>query len=49
MIKVVCSPMNTMSSTVEEEKVDERKTTLIKGTGTPAEEKEEEREQEKAT
>jgi hypothetical protein len=36
-----------VSSTVDEEKNDERKTRLIKGTGTPAEEKEEEREQEK--
>ena len=37
-----------MSSTASEEKDDERKTMLIKGTGTPAEEKEEAREEEKA-
>jgi hypothetical protein len=36
-----------VSSTVDEEKDDERRTRLIKGTGTPAEEKEEDREQEK--
>jgi hypothetical protein len=35
-----------MSSTANEEKDDERKTMLIKGTGTPAEEKEEAREAE---
>jgi hypothetical protein len=35
-----------MSSTASEEKDDERKTMLIKGTGTPAEEKEETREAE---
>ena len=49
--KVVCGPYLTItvSSTVDEEKEDERKTVLIdRGTGTPAEEKEEDREREKA-
>ena len=39
----------TVSSIIDEEKEDERKTMLIdRGTGTPAEEKEEDREREKA-
>lgn len=38
-----------MSSTIDELKDDERTTMLIKGTGTPAEEKEEAREAEEKT
>jgi hypothetical protein len=36
-----------VSSAIDQEKDEQRKTRLIKGTGTPAEEKEAEREQEK--